>query len=156
IDWLDTIPNPDHLDMGYYDFIEEIDALLMGRNTYEFVANYDGPWPYKRPVFVWSQTLDSIPEALKEKATLVRGSLSEVLATIHAKGYDRLYIDGGKTIQTFLQADLIDELIVTTIPVLLGQGIPLFGQLAERLWFEHVDTKVFLNQLVQNHYKRKR
>lgn len=156
IDWLDMIPNPEGLDLGYYKFMAGIDALIMGRASFETVLGFGGEWHYKCPVFVWSSTLNSIPEQYREKAELVTGSVQEILAVVHKKGYRRLYIDGGKTIQSFLKADLIDEMIITRIPILLGGGIPLFGGLTQRLEFDHLESQVLLDQLVQDHYKRKR
>jgi dihydrofolate reductase len=156
IDWLDMIPNPEGLDLGFVKFMSGIDALIMGRASFETVMGFGGEWLYKCPVFVWSSTLKSIPEGFGEKAELVTGSIQEILSVVHNKGYDRLYIDGGKTIQSFLKEDLIDEMIITTIPILLGGGIPLFGELSKRLEFEHVESKVLLNQLVQDHYSRKK
>jgi dihydrofolate reductase len=156
IDWLEMVPNPDELDLGFIKFMEGIDALIMGRATFETVCGFDGKWFYNCPVFVFSNTLKSIPEKYIDKAELVNGSIEEVLETVHGKGYGRLYIDGGKTIQSFLVKDFIDELIITTIPILLGEGIPLFGGLTRRFEFEHVESRVLLNQLVQDHYKRKR
>lgn len=156
IDWLDMIPNPDGLDLGYYKFMAGIDALVMGRTSFETVCGFDMEWPYKVPVFVLSKTLNSIPKKYSDKVELVNGSIQEVLQTIHKKGFGRLYIDGGKTVQSFLKEDLIDELIITTIPILLGGGIPLFGELSKPLKFEHVESQVLLNEMVQNHYRRKR
>lgn len=156
IDWLDMIPNPDGLDLGYYKFMAGIDALVMGRSSFETVCGFDMEWPYKVPVFVLSKTLNSIPKKYSDKVELVNGSIQEVLQTIHKKGFGRLYIDGGKTVQSFLKEDLIDELIITTIPILLGGGIPLFGELSKPLKFEHVESQVLLNEMVQNHYRRKR
>lgn len=156
IDWLHSIPNPENNDMGFVKFMEGVDALIMGRNTFELVCSFDVEWPYNRPVFVLSTTLGSIPKKFQEKAELINGTLQEVLTTMHQKGYGQLYIDGGATIQSFLEEDLIDELIITTIPILLGGGISLFGELLKSLEFEHVESQVFLNQIVQNHYKRKR
>ena len=156
IDWLHSTPNPNNNDMGFVKFIDGIDAILMGRLTFELVCSFDVAWPYPRPVFVWSNTLQSIPEKFQDKAELVKGSTQEVLTTIHGKGHYQLYIDGGTTIQSFLKEDLIDELIITTIPILLGGGIPLFGDLQKPLNFEHVASNVFLDQLVQNHYRRTR
>ncbi|GAA3631728.1 dihydrofolate reductase family protein [Flavivirga jejuensis] len=156
LDWLQATPNPDQIDMGYKKFMSQVDAIVMGRITFETVCNFDCDWPYTIPVFVISNTIESIPDDYKEKAALVKGSLSEVLKTIHQKGYNQLYIDGGKTIQEFLKEDLIDELIITTIPILLGGGSPLFSELPKELKFEHVASNVFLNEVVQNHYSRKR
>ena len=142
--------------MGYLEFSNRIDALVMGRKTFETVLGFDVDWPYDKPVFVLSNKLKEIPESHKDKAYLVRGTLSQILEQIHQKGHKRLYIDGGTTIRNFLKADLIDEMVLTTIPILLGGGSPLFSKLPNELKFELVETKVFLNQIVQNHYKRKR
>ncbi len=120
------------------------------------VCGFDGVWPYNVPVFVLSRTLETIPEEYKEKAELVKGSLTEILEQSHNNGYHRLYIDGGVTIQNFLKEDLIDELTITVIPILLGGGSPLFSQFSAALEFNLLESKVFLNQLVQSHYKRKR
>ena len=156
IDWLNSVPNPDNDDMGYLEFSNRIDALVMGRKTFETVLGFDVDWPYDKPVFVLSNKLKEIPESHKDKAYLVRGTLMQILEQIHQKGHKRLYIDGGTTIRNFLKADLIDEMVLTTIPILLGGGSPLFSKLPNELKFELVETKVFLNQIVQNHYKRKR
>lgn len=156
IGWLDSIPIPDNEDMGYVNFSNNIDALLMGRTTFETVLGFDVEWPYKKPVFVLSSTLNEIPESHKGKAQLIRGTLSEILEQIHKKGCLRLYIDGGKTIQSFLKEDLIDEMIITIFPILLGGGAPLFSETAKELEFTLVESKVYLNQLVQHHYRRNR
>ena len=156
IDWLHSIPNPDNEDMGYVDFTNGIDALVMGRTTFETVVGFDVPWPYKKPVFVLSNQLKEIPESHKGKAFLVNGPLTEILEQIHGKGYGRLYIDGGTTIRNFLKEDLIDKMVLTTIPILLGGGSSLFGDLPNELKFELTETKTFLNQISQRHYKRKR
>ena len=156
LDWLSTFPEIDHVDTGFNDFIAGVDALLMGRNTFEVVAGFEGEWFYKKPVFVWSNSLTAIPEKLKDKAFLVKGSIKEVLSELHGKGFQKLYIDGGKTIQTFLKEDLIDEMIITTIPVLLGSGIPLFAKLPKQLVFECVKSTRFLDKVVQNHFVRSR
>jgi dihydrofolate reductase len=97
-----------------------------------------------------------LPEEYAGKADLINGSLSDVLAAIHEKGYKELYIDGGSVIQSFLKEDLIDEMIITVLPILLGGGSPLFGELAEPMHFEHVKTEVLLNAIVQNYYRRRR
>ena len=156
LDWLHSIPNPEQKDTGFEALLQEIDALLMGRVTFETVVGFGGDWPYPKPVFVLSNNLESIPEAFQDKAFLVKGSLQEVLKGLHQQGYQQLYIDGGQTIQHFLAEDLIDELRITQLPILLGKGIPLFGELAQPLDFEHLKTVVYLEQLVQSHYQRKR
>ncbi len=156
IDWLHAIPNPDHDDMGFNTFISSVDAIVMGRTTFETVLGFGIDWPYKIPVFVLSTTLSAVPDELVGKVQLVKGSIQEILKIIHDQGYHDLYIDGGTTIQGFLKEDLIDQLIISTIPVLLGGGSPLFGALDNTLAFEHVKASRFLDAIVQNEYRRKR
>lgn len=142
--------------MGYVEFNQEIDALVMGRITFETVLGFDVDWPYDKPVFVLSNTLKEIPESHKDKAFLVKGVLTDIVHQIHEKGFNRLYIDGGTTIRNFLKEDLIDEMVITTIPILLGGGSSLFTDLPNELIFELIGTKTYLNQITQNHYKRKK
>lgn len=156
LDWLDIIPIPEGTDMGYYSLMDRIDALLMGRNTFEVVCGFGGEWPYQKPVFVLSNSLKAIPEAYQGKVELVRGRIREVLDQLHQRGFFKLYIDGGKTVQAFLKEDLIDEMTLTTIPILLGGGIRLFGAHAQRLEFELVKSEVFAGHIVQSQYRRKR
>ncbi|WP_346859370.1 dihydrofolate reductase family protein [uncultured Draconibacterium sp.] len=155
IDWLHSVPNPDGLDMGYNAFTEQIDALVMGRKTFDVVCGFEIPWPYTKPVFVVSNSLKTLPEEYKGKVELVNGALSEIVDKIHTKGFIQLYIDGGTLIQSFLKEDLIDEMILTTIPILLGGGYPLFGELEAPLEFEHVKSEVFLNAVTQDTYRRR-
>lgn len=156
LNWLTAIPNPEQSDMGYTEFMGQVDALVMGRKTFETVCGFEGDWPYAKPIFIVSRTLDTIAEEYRDKAELVKGSLVQILEKIHNKGYHRLYIDGGVTIQNFLKEDLIDEITITTIPIVLGGGSALFSILPKELEFTLVESKIFLNQLVQSHYRRKR
>ncbi len=141
--------------MGYHTFMSQIDALIMGRNTFETVCNFDIGWPYDKPVFVLSNTLTHLPK-FSDKAELVKGDLSDVLNKIHARGLMNLYIDGGKTIQSFLREDLIDEMTITVIPYLLGGGIPLFSSLSTSLLFECIQSQIYLEKIVQNTFIRNR
>lgn len=154
IDWLDNIPEINTIDTGYEAFSADIDALVMGSVTFETVLGFDIEWPYQKPVFVVSNSMKEIPPALKDKAHIVQGPLESIVKHIHQKGYQNLYVDGGGLIQSFLREDLIDEMIITVIPILLGGGHPLFGKLDTRLNFECRGTKLFLNSIVQNHFTR--
>ena len=154
LDWLNSIPNPDQIDMGYESLMNRIDAVIMGRITFETVCSFDMEWPYHKPVFVLSSTLKKIPGQYKKKAQLIKGTLHSILEQLHQKGYSQIYVDGGQTIQSFLKEDLIDELIITKIPILLGGGTSLFSDLPKPLAFNHIETKVFLDEIVQDHYKR--
>nr|NQU92606.1 dihydrofolate reductase [Bacteroidota bacterium] len=156
LDWLNTIPNPDKTDMGYNRFINRIDAIVMGRLTFDIVCSFDCEWPYTKPVFVMSNTLETVPVEYSGKVFLVKGTLEGILKDIHSQGFSQLYIDGGLVVHGFLKEDLIDELIITTFPVLLGGGIPLFGELPRQLEFEHVESTLFLNAIAQDSYLRKR
>ena len=156
IDWLHSIPNPKNDDMGYVEFTNDIDALVMGRTTFETVCGFDVDWPYDKPVFVLSNKLKEIPESHKGKVFLVKGTLTEILDQIYEKELNKLYIDGGTTIRNFLKEDLIDEMVLTTIPILLGGGFSLFSELPDKMKFELIGTKIYLNQITQNHYKREK
>jgi len=156
LDWLHQTPNPENNDMGYSHFMDKIDALVMGKNTFATVCGFEGEWPYNVPVFVLSRTLNAIPEKFQDKAELLQGELNDVLKTIHAKGFKTLYIDGGATINSFLKADLIDEMTITSMPILLGGGTPLFKELPQTLNFSLIKSHVFLGAVVQSTYRRKR
>ena len=153
LDWLDEIPNPEKNDFGFADFMSEIDAIVMGRKTFEKVLSFEA-WPYDKPVYVLSRSKLEIPEALQDKIKIIKGSPKELVDQLKELGHQNLYIDGGITIQNFLEEDLIDEMIITRVPVVLGNGIPLFGKLAQRLYFSHHSTEILNESLVKSHYKR--
>lgn len=154
IDWLFAVEDPADDDYGYGDFIKTVDAIVMGRGTFETALTFP-TWPYEKKVFVLSTTLKRVPDNLTGKAEVLSASPKALLDELSRKGYSHLYIDGGKTIQRFLNDDLIDDMIVTKIPVLLGDGIPLFGRLRRDIHFNHIETKVYSNGLVKSHYTRK-
>ena len=156
LEWLHSIPNPDNIDMGYTDMINRIDAVLLGRITFEVICGFDIDWPYNKPVFVLSTTLKKVPVKLIGKVELINGSIKEIVKTLNEKGFHKLYIDGGTTINSFLEEDLIDEMILTTIPILLGGGIPLFKDFSKPLEFEHIKSEVFLDAIVQDTFCRKK
>jgi len=156
IDWLNEIPNPDGNDYGFGEFMKRIDAVLMGRSTYEIVMGFE-QWFYPKPVFVLSNSWTELPGKWAHKAELIKGhTADEILAALQAKGINTIYVDGGKTIQTFLAADKIDEMIITRVPILLGAGIPLFTPDLPELKFEHIATETYSGGLVKSHYVRKR
>ena len=134
IDWLTDSPGETPGgDSGYDEFFASVDHLLMGRGTYEKVLTFDH-WPYgDKPVLVLSSTLmpatQSPRSADATPSVQVVRSLAEAVAALEAAGAAHVYIDGGKVVQACLAADLVDDLTITRIPVLLGEGIPLFGAL---------------------------
>lgn len=131
LDWLNSVPNPDNIDTGFNALMERIDAIVMGRNTFDMVMSFDCDWPYVKPVFVVSNTMTKVPQGFEDKVFLTKGDPKEIVKSLNAKGFNKLYIDGGVTIQSFLQDDLIDEMVITRFPVLLGGGSPLFGELTQ-------------------------
>jgi len=155
IDWLAEVPNPDNSDFGFADFMSDIDAIIMGRITFETVAGF-GEWVYQKPVFVLSSSMLQLPAGYEDKAEIINGELNDIIASLHERGLKNLYIDGGRTIQGFIEQDLIDELVLTRIPILLGSGIPLFTETDRELQFEHVKTEVLNNALIKSRYKRTR
>lgn len=154
LDWLETVPNPEGDDLGFNEFIQRVDAVVMGRLTFEVVEGFGIGWHYPVPGVILSSTMKSLPTEFEEKVALTSGTPQDVMAFAKAKGYHNLYIDGGTTIQHFLRADLVDEMIITEVPILLGGGDRLFGSLAEPLKFELVETTTLLGQMVKRHYKR--
>jgi dihydrofolate reductase len=155
LDWLEEIPNPEKNDFGYAEFMRGIDAIVMGRKTFEKVLTF-GAWSYDKPVFVPSKSKITIPDELEDKVEIITGNPRKLINQLKAKGHQNLYIDGGVTIQGFLEEDLIDEMIITKVPVLLGNGIPLFDNLTRKLHFKHEKTEIFNEMLVKSHYKRVR
>ena len=151
LDWLEKIPPPPGNDMGYGALMNSVDALVMGTGTFEVVAGFEGPWPYELPVVVMSKSLAQLPEKATN-AELTTASPEELISELADRGMSRLYIDGGAIVASFAASGLLDELIVTQLPVVLGAGIPLMRGLLEPLWLEHRSTEVLENGFVQTHY----
>ncbi len=151
LDWLPEGGGEPH---GYEQFMAGIDTLVIGRLTYEKVLTFDA-WPYagKRVVVLSSRALDLAP-AIARGAEIgqMAGTPAEIVATLAAGGAASLYIDGGITISRFLRARLVQRLIVTRVPVLIGTGIPLFGALDADLHLRHVQTRSYPSGLVQTEY----
>jgi dihydrofolate reductase len=148
LDWLPPGGGEEH---GYDAFMATVDALVIGRKTYETVLTFD-TWPYgEKPVYVLStRTLaPALPGAVVERLS---GPPAEIVAQLATRGVGHVYVDGGITIQGFLQAGLIQRLIITRIPVLLGAGIPLFGALPQDIRLTHVGTRQYASGLVQSEY----
>ncbi|MES2048042.1 MAG: dihydrofolate reductase family protein [Pseudomonadota bacterium] len=150
LDWLPEGGGEPH---GYNEFIASVDALVIGRKTFEKVLTFT-PWPYgaKRVVVLSSGPLDlsKAPGAVVEQ---MNGTPAEIVQQLVASGAQHLYIDGGITIQGFLRAGLVDRLIITRVPVLIGSGIPLFGTLPHDIHLKHVATRDFPSGLVQSEYQ---
>lgn len=154
IDWLmeaNTAVPPGE-DCGYAAFMNTVDVLIMGRNTYDQVAGFE-PWPYsgKRVVVLTSRDVvfRQGPDILLEKST---EPPQKLLARLSVAGCKHAYIDGGKVIQSFLSKGLIDKITVTTVPILIGEGRPLFGPLASDMKLRVVHSRAFEFGFIQTTY----
>ena len=149
LDWLNHAGNVDH---GHEAFMASVDAVVMGRHTYETVLGF-GVWPFGgKPIFV----LSSSPLRPAPAGAVVHhlgGEPQAVVAELTRHGVQHAYLDGGVTIQRFLRAGLIHRMIITRLPVLIGQGIPLFGPLERDILLRHVRTETFSTGLVQTEYE---
>ena len=154
IDWLGEPEEGE--DYGWAEFIASIDMIVMGRITFEQVVSF-GVWPYEGTALtVLSRSLNTVADHLREKVEIASMEPIALLDHLAARGCKRIYVDGGKTVQSFMRADLIDELVITTLPVLIGQGIPLFGPLDGDLQWDHVTTETLHKGMVKNSYRRPR
>jgi dihydrofolate reductase len=149
----DFLPTGGDETYGYDEFMAETDALVIGRKTFETVLAFPS-WPYsgKRVVVLSSRPIDfsTIPEGAAEQMS---GDPAAIVAQLAATGAHNLYIDGGDTIQRFLRAGLIQRLIITRVPVLIGEGLPLFGPVPHDLQLRHVATRSYANGMVQSEYR---
>lgn len=152
IEWLDKVAD-DTEDNGYDEFIASVDGLIMGRNSFEKVLSF-GIWPYTKPVVVLSRSLsaEDIPQELAEKARISPASPVEIMTELASEGWKRAYVDGGKVIQSFLREGLILDMKIFQIPILLGEGIPLFGPVADDILLEHVRSIPYPSGIVLNEY----
>ena len=149
---LDFLPPGGGEPHGYEEFIHSVDALVIGRKTFETVLSFD-TWPYgEKPVFVLStRLLAPVPAgAIVEHLS---GDPVEIVSQLEARGIGHVYVDGGLTIQRFLRAGLIQRLIITRVPVLIGDGIPLFGSLPHDVRLRHIATQHYPSGLVQSEYE---
>ena len=148
---LDFLPPGGGEPHGYDEFMATVDALVIGRKTFETVLTFDA-WPYpEKPVFVLSTRplATAPPGAVVERMS---GAPADIVSHLAGRAIRHIYVDGGITIQRFLQAGLIQRLIITRVPVLIGTGVPLFGALAHDIALKHVATRQYATGLVQSEY----
>lgn len=155
IGWLHR---PEYEDAGtvglvYTKFISTVDAIVMGRHTYEKVLTFDD-WYYEgTEVIVLTTQNMTVPDHLEGKVRFEKGTPEEITAKLWKEGKTHLYIDGGITIQQFLEANLINELTLTVLPLLLGSGIPLFGNLTNERPLKLIDVETSNGGTIQKRYK---
>lgn len=150
---LDFLPPGGGEPHGYEEFIADIDTLVIGRKTFEMVLAYE-TWPYdrRRVVVLSSRPLDlsAVRGGVVEQ---MAGDPGEIVSQLAASGSRNIYVDGGVTVQRFLRAGLVQRLIVTRVPVLIGDGVPLFGSLPHDVRLRHVSTQSYNSGLVKSEYQ---
>ena len=154
VSWLHEYePMGDGDDGGYGELFDSVDALVMGRGTFEKVLAFDG-WPYgTKPVIVLSKSLSEVPEKLRDHVRIDASAPQDILNALSIEGYQHIYLDGGKVIQSFLREGLVDEMTLTVIPILLGQGLPLFGYLEADIKLQLLESRSWDNGFVQSRYR---
>ncbi|WP_071796414.1 dihydrofolate reductase family protein [Natronohydrobacter thiooxidans] len=154
IEWLVGRPTPEGEDFGYAAFIAGIGAIVMGRQSFDKVSGFP-EWPYPVPVVVMSRSPDAVkvPEALRNKVRVTSATPLNLLRELDQQGVRRVYVDGGQVVRAFLDNGLIRRIIVTLIPVLLGQGRPLWGHDAREVELDLVKVQHFSNGFVGIEYR---
>jgi dihydrofolate reductase len=151
LDWLERGGGPPE-DNGFAAFLASVDALLVGRRTWEVVSRFP-EWPYQdRPVFVLTRR----PAEGRHGERFVEGAPGPVLETLGGQGVGRLYVDGGRVVSQILGAGLLDELTVSILPVVIGRGIRLFDDAGPERWLELASSRVFGSGMVQLRYVARR
>ncbi len=150
VDFLETGGQEPH---GFEEHYASVDVVVFGRNTYEFVKSY-GQWMYgKKPVVVLSSRPIDLSWIKNGAVQQMSGEPAEIVAKLESQGFQHAYIDGGVTIQRFLAAGMIDRMVISSVPVLIGSGLPLFGPLPHDVALRHVATRTYKGGLVQNEYE---
>lgn len=153
VDWLHSEKyHLENEDFGYSEFMKSIDCIVMGRITFETVLQFE-PYPFENvPLIVVTNNPNYQIES-KHQISIFTRPLKELIPYLESKKYQNVYVDGGKLIQSFLKESLLDEITITQIPILLGSGIPLFGETDKEIDCKHRKTKSFPNGFVQTEYE---
>ncbi len=156
LDWLEINRDTSKSeDFGYAAFLGSVDCIVMGRNTFEKVVSFS-EWPYhNKRVIVLSRRWKQIPDQFVEYAELYSGKVELLTVELQNQGVRHVYIDGGITLQSFIQQHLLNEITITTVPILLGSGIPLYGITKGDIELELLHSKSFDSGFVQSKYRFK-
>jgi dihydrofolate reductase len=160
VDWLDSAGNQEAdmgtEDMGFTAYMDSVDCMIMGRKCMEMIASMNlttEQWPYgDMPIVVLSNTIKTPPESLVGNVEMYSGDINDLIKKLEADGYKSAYIDGGSTITSFINLKLINEMIITQAPILLGEGLPLFGKINQPVKLQDVKSTAFVNDFTQVKY----
>lgn len=163
VEWLENAGNPESGDRepvgdcGFAAYMASVDCMIMGRKCMEKIASFKltpEQWPYGNvPVFVLSKTVRCAPESLENRVKMYSGDIAGLTEQLASNGYSHAYIDGGATITSFIHLGLLDEICVTQIPILLGGGLPLIGNIGRQIKLENAEATVFANDFIQWKYR---
>jgi len=161
VDWLHTAGKLDadmsaSPDMGFNGFIASVDCMIMGRKCMEVISSFDltpEQWPYgDTKIYVLSRSIEVPPENLRGKVEMYSGDIPKLISQLEINGFKHAYIDGGATITSFINLQLINEMTISKAPVILGQGIPLFGKVDKSIKLVNSKSVSFPNDFVQIRY----
>lgn len=157
LDWLDNAaPKDENQDYGYQKFMAGVGCIVLGRKTFDVASSFS-EWPYQgKQVIVLSKTLKEPPQDFVDKIDVFNGPIELLAVELQHRGIRKVYVDGGVTIQSFLKAGLIDEMTITQIPILIGRGLPLFGDMPEDIHLQLQESINYPSGFVQSIYKVKR
>lgn len=151
VSWLSDCPLPEGEDFGYGELMERVDALVLGRKSYEKVLSF-GDWPYEKPVKVLSRTLPACSACDTDgRVEILDRDPLGIMEALAREGARRVYVDGGAVVSAFLRSGLIDRMTITRLPILLGEGVPLFCSTGE-IALRHEGTRCWPNGFVQSTY----
>lgn len=148
-------------DHGFDSHMESMDCVVMGRKTFDAVKDMDD-WIYDKPVLVLSRTLvpNKISGSLRQKTDDgwprvegLSGQPGDIMAEVRRRGWKRVYVDGGEVIRSFLNEGLVESMVISRVPVLIGQGVPLFGELGRDVKLVHKGTTSWASGVVQSRYR---
>lgn len=141
-------------DYGYDAFMAGMDAIVMGRVSFETVLGFPD-WPYEKPVIVMSQQLrgKDIPGHLEGRVEVSDKSPEGIMKACERRGMRRVYVDGGALVQSFLRADLIEDMVVTIVPILLGEGRRLFGATSGDIDLDLIEARAYPSGLLRTQYR---
>nr|AEA07651.1 putative dihydrofolate reductase [uncultured bacterium] len=162
VEWLESAGNPEMGDRepvgdgGFSAYMASVDCMVIGRKCMEKIASFNlspEQWPYGDiPIYVLSKTVRYAPESLRNRVSMFSGDIPALLGRLTSDGYKHAYVDGGATITSFIQFGLLDEICVTQVPILLGDGLPLFGKIGRQIKLENAEATVFSNDFIQWKY----
>ena len=161
VEWLESAGKPDvdmgeNADMGFASYIADVDCMIMGRKCMEKISSFDmtpEQWPYgDRRIIALSNSIQVPPANLADRVEMYSGAIPALLAQLERDGLKHAYVDGGATITSFLELELIDEMCITMAPLLLGEGRPLFGKLSKSIKLEQARAEAYPNDCIQYRY----